>query len=822
MPRQLLRSRALLAGLTLVVSGALSQVAAGTATATTSPSCTDSWASPVSGAWTNPADWTNGVPASGAVACITVAGNYQVTLPSGDTFVTEVVLGDGTGAGQESLLLPGCRPTGGGNNRLYLSTLDVAPGGVLNMQNGQSCPGSQAGFTSVIGTDPSSAFTLGGTVLTDGILGGGLDFLYATAITNTGTITDNSTLSIDSLQTAMTFDNRGVINGSASLGLELPENGVTMTNEGSIQGGVLFSFTSGQLGSTGSTFANNTGGDIATGGLVQMNTGTTFIQNAGTMSGGFAVPGDGGGLDVAGSGQANFEAVGTVSLTGDLHPGQELDILGQSWSTGLPCGSPVNSTVNATGSFSNGGIITLRSAGNSGCPPGTATLTVPTGDVLTNQGTINASQYNAVAGRTISGAVDNAGGTINVDPGVNLAISPGSLDNAGTVNVTGTLAVTGNYTQEAAGTTSVAAGSKFGTASLSATGSASLAGTLALAGDGVTPPQGSSATLLSAGSVTGTFGTVTGTDAGNGLEYQVGYTTSKVTATVTPAKPPRAYVTRSSGSLAVIDRSTNTLLTTINAGGPGDAVAVTPDGSRVYVADDKNRLDVFNTAAGTLGSPIPLGGSPDAVAVSPDGSTMYAVDAVGHLDVIDAASGTVSSVVKVGGIPEGVVVSPDGSAVYVANASGRLDVVSTATDTVKSVIKVGGRPSAVAVSPSGSTVYLASATGQLIAVDPATGTVTARVKTGGLPDAVAVSPVGTSVYLADATGHLVTVAASTAKVTRRVAVAGAPNGVAVSPDGATVYVIAPKATKLYVIAAATGKIQARVPIGGGAAGVAVS
>jgi YVTN family beta-propeller protein len=664
---------------------------------------------------------------------------------------------------------------------------------------------------------------LGGTVLSDGTGSGSTDYLFASAITNTGTMTINAPLQIDSGQPAMTLDNRGVINGSDFFGLSVPRTGVTVTNEGSVQGAVsFFATTIGGLGSTGSTFANNAGGDIGTGGSVVTTSGTTFIQNAGTMSGGFAEPIDGSSLDIAGSGQANFQVFNTVSLTGDIHPGQELEIDGESGAGGPTCVSPSDATVNATGSFTNNGTIILRSVGGTSCPPGNATLTVPTGDVITNQGTINASAVHAAAARTIAGTMENAGGTITVDPGIKLAISPGSLDNAGTVQLGGTLAVSGGYTQEAAGTTSVAAGSKFGSASVTATGPASLAGTLALAGDGTTPPEGSSATLVSAGSVTGTFGTVTGTDAGNGLEYQVGYKPAAVTATVAAANAPRAYTISSSGSLHVVDRSTNQVLSTVGMGGPGDALAVTPDGSRVYVADDKNRLDVFGTAAGTAGPVIPLDGSPDSVEVNPDGSTVYAADAAGHLDVVNAAAGTVSSVIKVGGVPEGVAVSPDGSTVYVADATGKLDVVSAATGTVQSVIKVGGTPDSVAVSPDGSKVYLASATGQLVAVNAATHAVAARVKVGGKPVAIAVSPDGAHVYLADPTGRLVVVNTSTATVARRIALAGAPNAVAVSPDGSTAYVTGAKTTKLYVIATATGHVQATVPIGRGAMGVAAS
>jgi YVTN family beta-propeller protein len=824
MPRPFSRTRALIAGLALVASGALSQgVVAAADAAVTTPACSDSWASPVSGSWANPGMWTDGVPSD--VACITVPGNYQVTLPSGDTFVDSVVLGDGSGSGQESLVLPGCATVQGGHNRLGLfstsDALDVVPGGILDLQHAQSCPATAASLAYVFDADPNTSMNLGGTVLSGGTGSGTTDYLIASAITNTGTMTINAPLQIDSVQPAMTFDNRGVVGGSDFLGLSVPQTGVTVTNEGSVLGAVsFFATTISGLGSTGSTFANNAGGDIGPGGTVVTTSGTTFIQNAGTMSGGFAEPTDGSSLDIAGSGQANFQVFNTVSLTGDIHPGQELDIDGESGAGGPTCVSPSDATVNATGSFTNNGTIILRSVGGTSCPPGNATLTVPAGDVITNQGTINASAVHATAARTISGAVDNTSGTISVDPGIKLAISPGPVDNAGTVQLGGPLDVSGSYTQEPAGTTSVAAGSQFGSASVAATGTASLAGTLALAGDGTTPPLGSSATLVSAGSVIGTFGTVTGTDAGNGLTYQVGYKPAAVTATVAPASAPRTYTISSSGSLHVIDPATNTVLSTVGMGGPGDALAVSPDGSRVYVADDKNRLDVFDTAAGTAGPAIPLGGSPDSVAVTPDGSTVYAADAAGHLDVVNAAAGTAGSVITVGGVPEGVAVSPDGSTVYIADATGELDVVNAASGTVTARIKVGGTPDSVAVSPDGSKVYLASATGQLIAVNAATHAVAARVKAGGTPVAVAVSPDGTRVYLADPTGRLVVVNASTATVASRIALTGAPNAVAVSPDGLTAYVTGAKTTKLYVLDTATRRIRATVPVGRGATAVA--
>src|ERR1700693_1036733 len=87
------------------------------AAARASAACTDSWAAPVSGLWTDASKWTNGRPGSG-LACITVAGSYAVTLtPGTDIFVDQLLLGDGTGSGTETLAFTGCQGPATGDPR---------------------------------------------------------------------------------------------------------------------------------------------------------------------------------------------------------------------------------------------------------------------------------------------------------------------------------------------------------------------------------------------------------------------------------------------------------------------------------------------------------------------------------------------------------------------------------------------------------------------------------------------------------------------------------------------------------------------------------
>jgi uncharacterized repeat protein (TIGR01451 family) len=560
----------------LALAGIAVQAASGTAAAQTLPACTDSWANPVSGAWDDASMWTGGVPGGSDVACITVAGTYTVTLPDGDWFAPgPIVVGDGTGAGQETLAFPGCpasvsAPTA----RIFASgSLSTVPGGILELQNGSSCPGAtveEGGIQALFAT-----VNLGGTLLVDpASTTDGTEFLATNSpLANTGTITLNGQLSLQSTDPTMSFDNTGVINGSQFLGLLVPQTGATMTNEGSIQQYVYFQ-GAGLSSTAGSTFANNAGGDLGSGTQVLMTSGTTFIQGAGTASAGSVGLGGGSTLDIAGSGSGTYIAsYGTADMTGDLQPGQTL------WVQGVPCEPPGG--LDTAGSFTNNGTIIMDDSADpefcdlAGLPvtPASAALAVPAGDTITNAGTIETRHTTLPGTLTISGAITNTGdGTVSVVAGSPLAISPGSLDNSGTVTLAAPLTLSGGYVQEQDGSLGIAVGSQLGNASLQASGTAALAGTLALNTDGIVPAQGSSATLLSAGSVTGTFGTVTGAEAGGGLVYQLAYQPAAVTVTV---EPPIAQSISFTAPATGTTGGSATL--TANGGGSGNPVTFSVD-----------------------------------------------------------------------------------------------------------------------------------------------------------------------------------------------------------------------------------------------------
>jgi hypothetical protein len=178
-------------------------------------------------------------------------------------------------------------------------------------------------------------------------------------------------------------------------------------------------------------------------------------------------------------------------------------------------------------------------------------LTTPAAQAFANAGSVEVSGKLTANGYTqTAGSSTIVGGPpaeISPGTGQTLALQGGTLGGNGTVqgNLTsggtvrpgtssapGTLAVSGDYTQQAAG---ILTGRVTSSANdrLNVSGAATLAGTLAVSTSGFSPAVGQSFTVLTDGSQTGQFGTVTGASSG---PYDVVYdpTAVKLVTTVPP------------------------------------------------------------------------------------------------------------------------------------------------------------------------------------------------------------------------------------------------------------------------------------------------
>ena len=229
----------------------------------------------------------------------------------------------------------------------------------------------------------------------------------------------------------------------------------------------------------------------------------------------------------------------------------------------------------------------------------------------------------------------------------------------------------------------------------------------------------------------------------------------------------RVYVANyGAGSVSVIDTSTNaTVGTPITVGGSPWGVAVTPDGRRVYVTNVSGTVSVIDTSTNQVVSGITLGVVTHGVAVSPDGSRVYVTRfGDGSLSVIDTnTNATVGDPIPVGALPEGIAITPGGKHAYVANhGSDSVSVIDTETNSpIGTPIAVGDWPWGIAVSPDGDQVIVAnnqSASGSVIDTDTKT-TVGSPIAVGAAPMGVAFRPDGSRAYVVSSGHYLVTVIA---------------------------------------------------------------
>jgi len=201
----------------------------------------------------------------------------------------------------------------------------------------------------------------------------------------------------------------------------------------------------------------------------------------------------------------------------------------------------------------------------------------------------------------------------------------------------------------------------------------------------------------------------------NGYIYVIDTSTNTVTAAVpvgdthlgvavTP-NGTKVYVTNYfSDNISIIDTATNNVIGTVNIGDFPVAVAVNPDGKNVYVANTNYPLEgggrftgtvsVIDTTTNNVTAVVEVGASPSGIAVNPTGTKVYVANYVSNnISVINTATNNVTASVNLGIRPYGVAVSPDGSKVYVTNqGSNNVSVIDTATNNVIDTVNVGNSP----------------------------------------------------------------------------------------------------------------------------------
>jgi YVTN family beta-propeller protein len=225
-------------------------------------------------------------------------------------------------------------------------------------------------------------------------------------------------------------------------------------------------------------------------------------------------------------------------------------------------------------------------------------------------------------------------------------------------------------------------------------------------------------------------------------------------------------------TVSVIDGSTNTVTATIDVGvEPVEVdpygVAVDPATDEIYVTNimgdwpnETGTVSVIDGSTNTMTATIDVGSGPFGVAVDPATGDVYVTDCInttcdeGAVLVIDGATNTVTATIDVGEDPESVAVDPTTGNVYVTNYGsgdqGTVSVIDGSTNAVTATIDVGEFPFGVAADPSTGDVYVTNFSGGTVSViDESTNSVTATIDVGAGPKGVAVDPDAGNVYVAN-------------------------------------------------------------------------
>ncbi|MGC1490881.1 MAG: choice-of-anchor D domain-containing protein, partial [Candidatus Acidiferrum sp.] len=214
----------------------------------------------------------------------------------------------------------------------------------------------------------------------------------------------------------------------------------------------------------------------------------------------------------------------------------------------------------------------------------TAAYTQTAGNTYLAGGSIQTSSPLSIQGGTVTGngSITSAGSAAGIS-NTSGTVSPGVSTTVGNIAIgTGTA---GNYTQGTTGALNIKiAGSSAGQYdTVTATGSATIAGTLNVTLDGYSPVLDNSFTILTGGTVSGTFATTNLPALSAGLGWKVTYnTTSVVLSVVTVSSPVVTLTTTSLSFPNTIVGSSSAVNTTAKLENTGTApltiASITPTG----------------------------------------------------------------------------------------------------------------------------------------------------------------------------------------------------------------------------------------------------
>ncbi len=135
--------------------------------------------------------------------------------------------------------------------------------------------------------------------------------------------------------------------------------------------------------------------------------------------------------------------------------------------------------------------------------------------------------------------------------------------------------------------------------------------------------------------------------------------------TPTPTPSARMLISdNSSGTINVVNASTDVITHTLNVSSPGKMVSA--GGTTLIQSTLSTSVTIFDNASETIRFTVPLSGLPLDVAITPDGKTGWVAVGDGTVQSINTATGTISGSFTIAGVQR-IVMGPQGTTVLAFN-----------------------------------------------------------------------------------------------------------------------------------------------------------
>ncbi|MBI5206461.1 MAG: choice-of-anchor D domain-containing protein [Candidatus Firestonebacteria bacterium] len=257
-----------------------------------------------------------------------------------------------------------------------------------------------------------------------------------------------------------------------------------------------------------------------------------------------------------------------------------------------------------------------------------------------------------------------------------------------------------------------------------------------------------------------------------------------------------SYITnKTSGTVSVIDNTTDTVVKTITVGTNPYGISVNATGTRVYITNTaSNNVSVINTSTKSVIATIPVGTSPYGIVVNPSGTLVYVANSgTDNVSIISTAINSAIAAIPVGDAPYGITINSQGTKVYVTNSlSNSVSVIDTINLNVTNTIPVSLTPYGIAINPSGTRVYTATTSSDnLSVIDTESNSLIANtyMGAGAYPIGVAVNSAGNRIYVTNTgTGNVKIIDSATNNVIGDIPVGISPSGISLNSLNTKLYV----------------------------------